>query len=151
MNAKKIKIYLDNCCYNRPFDDLSQEKVRNEAAATVFIQSLIECNSLALYYSYMSLYEINDNPFTSHREHIYRFVKEYASVYISSERINEMEELSSQIMHTGIKNKDAVHLACSIFAECDYFITTDNRVLNYRTDQIIIVNPIDFVEIWRTL
>ena len=28
-----IKIYLDNCCYNRPFDDLSQEKNYMEASA----------------------------------------------------------------------------------------------------------------------
>ncbi len=21
-----LKLYLDNCCYNRPFDDLTQEK-----------------------------------------------------------------------------------------------------------------------------
>ena len=25
-----LKIYLDNCCYNRPFDDLSQEKILEE-------------------------------------------------------------------------------------------------------------------------
>ena len=25
-----LKIYLDNCCYNRPFDDLSQEKINKE-------------------------------------------------------------------------------------------------------------------------
>ncbi len=26
-----IEIYLDNCCYNRPFDDLRQEKIKLEA------------------------------------------------------------------------------------------------------------------------
>ena len=25
-----LKIYLDNCCYNRTFDDLSQEKINKE-------------------------------------------------------------------------------------------------------------------------
>jgi hypothetical protein len=25
-----LKIYLDNCCYGRPFDDLSQERIKNE-------------------------------------------------------------------------------------------------------------------------
>ena len=148
---KTPKIYLDNCCYNRPFDDQSQEKIRNEAAAKVFIQSLIQYKSLSLYYSFMSLYEINDNPFSNRREHIYNFVKEYASVYISTSRINEIEERSSKIMETGIKKKDAVHIACSIIAECDYFITTDKRLMNYQTDQIIIVNPIGFVEIWRKM
>ena len=26
-----LKLYLDNCCYNRPFDDLRQEKIKLEA------------------------------------------------------------------------------------------------------------------------
>lgn len=25
-----LKLYLDNCCYNRPFDDLTQEKIRRD-------------------------------------------------------------------------------------------------------------------------
>ena len=144
-----LKIYLDNCCYNRPFDDLSQEKIKNEATAKMFIQSLIKYKSLLLYYSFMSLYEINDNPFTGNREHIFNFVKEYASVYISARCINEIEPLSRDMMRSGLKKKDAIHLACSIIGECHYFITTDKRVLNCRTDKIKIVNPIDFVEIWR--
>nr|AGS51630.1 hypothetical protein [uncultured bacterium contig00017] len=52
-------------------------------------------------------------------------------------------------MKTGIKKKDAVHLACSVIAGCDYFITTDKRLTNYKTDNIQIVNPIEFVKIWR--
>jgi hypothetical protein len=30
-------LYLDSCCYNRPFDDLSQIRVRLEADATEWI------------------------------------------------------------------------------------------------------------------
>jgi len=52
-------------------------------------------------------------------------------------------------MQTGIKIKDATHLACAIFAKCDYFITTDKRVINYKTDKIKVINPIEFVKIWR--
>ena len=26
-----FKLYLDNCCYNRPFDDLTQEKINLES------------------------------------------------------------------------------------------------------------------------
>jgi predicted nucleic acid-binding protein len=52
-------------------------------------------------------------------------------------------------MESDIKKKDATHLACSIIAECDYFITTDKRVLNYKTDKIKIINPITFMERWE--
>ena len=144
-----LKIYLDNCCYGRPFDDLSQEKIKNEATAKMYIQSLIKYKSLVLYSSYMLSLEISEIPFESNKEHIMRFVNDYAEFFVSSERENEILPLTNEIMKTGIKRKDAVHLACSIIAECDYFITTDKRVLNYKTDKLKILNPIEFVRIWR--
>ena len=33
----KIRIYLDSCCFNRPFDDLSQDKVCFECDAVLAI------------------------------------------------------------------------------------------------------------------
>ena len=50
-------------------------------------------------------------------------------------------------MSTGIKRKDATHLASAIFANCDYFITVDKRLLNFKTNCIKLINPIDFVKI----
>ena len=32
-----MKVYLDNCCYNRPFDDQSQDRVHLESAAVLAI------------------------------------------------------------------------------------------------------------------
>ncbi|MCL2049623.1 MAG: hypothetical protein FWG87_12970 [Defluviitaleaceae bacterium] len=147
----KLKIYLDNCCYCRPFDDLSQEKVRNEATAKRYIQSLIRFKSVVLYSSFMLLREMNDIPFPSIKEHVLDFVKENTAVFISDENISKIKPLSEEIMKTGIKKKDATHIACSIIAKCDYFITTDRRVINYKTDKIKIVNPIEFAELWRNL
>ena len=37
-----MRIYLDNCCYNRPYDDLSQLIVSLEAQAKLHIQNRIE-------------------------------------------------------------------------------------------------------------
>ncbi len=31
-----LKLYLDNCCYNRPFDDLTQEKINLESRSNRF-------------------------------------------------------------------------------------------------------------------
>ncbi|MCL2050030.1 MAG: hypothetical protein FWG87_15020 [Defluviitaleaceae bacterium] len=73
----KWKIYLDNCCYNRPFDDLTIGKNGLEASAKMFIQSLFKYKSLALCSSYMLSLEINDSPFENNKEHILRFINEY--------------------------------------------------------------------------
>ncbi len=34
-----MKIYLDVCCFNRPFDDQTQEKIHLEAEAVFIILS----------------------------------------------------------------------------------------------------------------
>ena len=34
-----MRIYLDNCSFNRPFDDQSQLKIKLEAEAKLYIQS----------------------------------------------------------------------------------------------------------------
>jgi hypothetical protein len=61
----KIKIYLDNCTYNRPFDDQTQIRISLETDAKRHIQRLIVENNLDLVYSYVSRLENDDNPFAA--------------------------------------------------------------------------------------
>ncbi len=50
-------------------------------------------------------------------------------------------------MYTGVKHADACHVACAIIANCDYFLTTDKRLLKYKSSEIEILNPIDFIKV----
>ena len=143
-----MKIYLDNCCYNRPFDDFTVGNNGLEANAKLFIQSLIKYKSIALYYSFMSQTEIDDSPYEERKGYILDFIEMNAIGFVGKKRIDEIEILSGEIMQVGLKKKDATHLACSIIAGCDYFITTDKRILKCTTDRVKIVNPIRFMEIW---
>jgi predicted nucleic acid-binding protein len=99
----------------------------------------------------MSLYEANEIPTAGTKEHILKFISDYSAYFVGDKRKDDVKTLSGEVMETGIKKKDATHLACAIFAECDYFITTDKRVTNYATHKIKIVNPIDFIKIWREM
>lgn len=56
-----------------------------------------------------------------------------------------MRNLALSIIQTGVKKKDAVHVASAIIAGCDSFLTTDIRLLKYKTDSILMENPIDFI------
>lgn len=67
------------------------------------------------------------------------------SYYVSYERDEHIVRIAEPIIQTGIKEKDAFHVACAIFAQCDYFITTDDRLLKYQTDQIPLVTPGEFI------
>ena len=51
-----------------------------------------------------------------------------------------------EIMATGIKSMDASHLAAAIVAGCDYFITTDDRILKYKGDRIRVMDPVQFLQ-----
>ena len=49
----KYRIYLDNCCFNRSYDDQSQPRVRIETQAKLFIQKMVfECK-VELVWSYV--------------------------------------------------------------------------------------------------
>ena len=48
-------------------------------------------------------------------------------------------------MATGVKEKDAYHVASAIYAGCEYFISTDIRLLKYKSEKIRLVTPIEFV------
>jgi predicted nucleic acid-binding protein len=48
---------------------------------------------------------------------------------------------------TGLKAKDALHVACAISAGCAYFITTDDRILKLASivEEIAVVDPTSLV------
>lgn len=48
-------------------------------------------------------------------------------------------------MATGVKGMDALHVACTVLAGSDYFITTDDRLFKYQTEKIQVVTPGEFI------
>jgi len=59
---------------------------------------------------------------------------------------DEIIQLAEDIERIGVKSKDALHLACAIFSNCKYFITTDAKMLNKSIEGITVINPIDFIK-----
>lgn len=60
-----------------------------------------------------------------------------------------IETKAAEIMRTGVKYKDACHVASAIYAECEYFISKEARLLKYKSNEIKMVTPIEFVEAFR--
>ena len=111
----KTRDYLDNCCFNRPYDDLENIAVRLEAEAKLHIQHQILLGGLELAWSYMMDYENSLNPFSEKRDAIAQW-KFVAVVDIGDSQENV--ELAGEIALKGIKKKDSLHLASAIEAEC---------------------------------
>ncbi len=140
-----MKVYLDMCCYNRPYDDQSQLVVYLETQAKLHIQVLIRAEKLSLIGSYTLDYEISRNPFELRRKSIGRFITQYMKAYVGVERAEAVSVIADEIMKTGVKEKDAYHVASAIYAGCDYFITTDYRLLRHQNPHIRLASPISFV------
>ena len=140
-------IYLDNCCFNRPYDSQSVEQVKWETEAKLLIQQSVLTQKIQLAWSFMLDFENNANPHSERKESIAEW-KTLATVYISA--LETVKIKANQLVTTvGVQPKDALHLACSIEAQCHYFITTDKRLLKKTKYFTVIrsVNPIDFIPI----
>ncbi len=140
-----MRIYLDNCCYNRPYDDQSQMRIHLETEAKLHIQDMIKRGELELVVSFALTYENGKNRFAHKREAISEYMAANASYYVGMERDKEVAEIAEPIRLTGVKDMDAFHIACAIFSESNFFITTDDRVLKYRSERIEIVTPGEFI------
>ena len=142
----KLRIYLDMCCYNRPYDNQSQSRIAKEAQSKLHIQDLIVGGELELVGSYILDYECSCNPFEIRRSFIKDFMSKNIKLYVGAERDDIITQMAKIIMGTGVKEKDAYHLAAAMYSDCDYFLTTDRRLLKFKNNRINMINPIDFVE-----
>ncbi|MDR2543897.1 MAG: hypothetical protein LBC80_10685 [Treponema sp.] len=140
-----MKIYLDNCCYNRPYDDQQQMRIFLETQAKLHIQNLVIQKKLELVCSFILRYENDENPNFSNRDSIAQFLVN-VSTYVGIEYMGNIRITANELMQQGIKMKDATHLACAILAECDYFITTDDKLIKkYFGDKIKVRTPLTFL------
>lgn len=140
---KNRRIYLDNCCFNRPYDDQTQIRIEIETKAKLYVQSLIVKGVCQLVVSYILEFENAKNPYLMRKTAIADFFK---FAILNVEASEEVIYTANRIKKMGIETKDALHLAAAISAQCDYFLTTDDRVLKYSDTEIAVINPVDFLK-----
>ena len=142
-----MKIYLDNCCYNRPYDDQSHLTISIEAQAKLQIQALIKAQKLQLASSFILDYENSCNPYTDRKSAITKFLNENVLDYVGSDKSDLIATNAKKIMTTGVKMKDACHIACAELMNCDYLLSTDKRMLKYQSNLTKLLNPIEFLNL----
>jgi len=140
-----MRVYLDNCCFNRPFDDQRHLRIRLEAEAKLRIQEAVREGGLQLAWSYVLDFENSNNPFVDRRERTRAWRTCAAVACVESPAVKATAAAFAQI---GLRKIDALHVACAVNAGCAYFITTDDQVLRKadRINEIKIVDPIEFIK-----
>ena len=97
-----MRIYLDVCAFNRPFDDQKHIRVRLEAEAKLFVQQMISCGKVELVWSYILDLENDQNPFLEKKLAIEEWKK------FSVEYVTETDEIlrkANELVGIGFKPK----------------------------------------------
>lgn len=140
-----MKIYLDNCCFNRPFDDQSQLRIRLESEAKLKIQEEIRSGRFKLVWSYILDYENGKNPFQERKIRIAAW-KKYADLDIQESEV--LLESANTLNQIGLQKIDTLHISCAIISKCSYFLSTDDTILRRRGEigDINVIDPIAFIK-----
>ena len=138
----KTRLYFDNCCFNRIYDEPSSLLVQLEAKAIAYIQNQILLGKIELVWSFVLDQENENNPHEKRRTSIEAW-KALATVNISAEAV--IYQKLVEVLKAGIKGNDALHVACAIQAQSRYFLTTDKKLLKKQVEGIIIMNPMAYL------
>lgn len=137
-------IYLDLCCFNRPFDDQGQLLVRLQTEAKLHVQQAIRDGVFQMAWSAVLDLENRANPDPDRREAIAEW-RPLAAIDVDMSHTVETD--AERILSFGIKPMDALHLASALNARADWFLTTDKGILRKAKycPGIMIADPVDFV------
>ena len=121
-----MRIYMDVCCYNRPFDDFSQDRVHLEAEAVLSIISRCEKHEWTLLASGIIDYELSKLSDTDRYEQVQEL---YSAAKERVKLTEQAETRAANFLQNGLKPFDGLHLALAETAGADIFLTTDDRFL----------------------
>ena|SRR3972149_9151128 len=143
-----MRIYLDLCVYNRPFDDQSQPRIFIEATEFLLILSEVVGRELTLISSFVLEYENIRSPFIMRRDKISDILK-VASEYVSYSE--KLKNRAKEIEKTGIMSIDALHIACAEITKADFFVTCDDvlvrkGITNKENFKVKIISLMEFID-----
>lgn len=119
-------IYLDLCCFNRPYDDQSQLRIRLETEAKLSLQEKVRSGACQLVWSAVLDLENSKNPYVEHMRAIAQW-RALATSHVPADA--KVMALAQPLAEAGVHTFDALHVASAIVGNAALFITTDDRLL----------------------
>lgn len=145
-----MRIYLDNCCYSRPSDDQSQNRIYDESNAILsIIKRITEANG-DIIGSDVLVFEMSRNPDS---EKLAKSFTMYESSITTTTELSDDARHKAKILcdNTSIRRLDAWEVLCAQEAGADYFVSTDDKLIKacQRTPlvSIKVINPINLLSI----
>jgi hypothetical protein len=141
-----VKIYIDNCVFNRLFDDKSQPRIWLEVQAMQKLIELIKNGGFSLVVSQVNEWENTENPQPIRK----KWVDDCFKLASRKQPVTQRCVLRAQELESsGVKGLDALHAACAEEAGAMYLITCDDVFIKKYTGGIAVINPADFILKYR--
>lgn len=119
-------VYLDVCCYKRPFDDATVERIRREAEAVAEVLDAAGEGRVRLVRSPAHDLENERNPREDRRLATLLWLQS-AGIRVSANA--ETAARARTLAALGFGPVDALHLAFAEQSKAQWFVTTDDRLL----------------------
>ena len=142
-----MKVYLDNCCLQRPLDDRSQVRIQLESEAVLAILALCEVQQVSLVSSDVLIFEIDRNPHPQRQTYAREALAD-AEIFVTVDSL--VTQRAKALEGVGFKGADALHLACAEAAQVDYFCSCDDRLIRraktVQSLRVKVVSPLELAE-----
>ena len=121
-----MRIYLDACCVNRPYDDQTQDRIRLESEAILLIIQHCQSGEWEWVSSEALAFEIEKIPDPERKKRVELLASHVHNVVsLQNKELKRGKELESLGFHA----LDALHIACSEKGKVDVLLTTDDKFL----------------------
>jgi predicted nucleic acid-binding protein len=142
-----MKIYLDVCCLNRPFDDQTQDRIHLEAEAILAVLNYSRMSAWSVIGSAVIDFEIGRMPDHDKRLKV-QILSTLHDIYVKVDA--GVERRAMELKQVGLKALDALHVSCAERAKAEVFLTTDDHLLskavqNKEILKVRIENPLQWV------
>jgi len=142
-----MKLYLDLCLYNRPFDYQGQERVALETSAFMYIIDKVEKGEYTILCSEALIYENDKNLDEERKDRI----SSYLDLAVEFIKIETADILRAHFLNNiGFSDMDSVHVALAEKSNSDYFVTCDDDIIklykrNIKDVKVRIVSIIELI------
>ena len=140
-----MRLYIDLSCFNRPFDDQAQERIRLETEAVLIILTRLLDGKDTLLWSWALSFENDKHPKADRREEIGLWEARSEKVIPASAAV---EERALQFGRIGIRALDAVHLASAEAGGADILLTCDDTFVKRASRlelSLRVLNPVAYL------
>ena len=138
-------VYIVLNCFNRPFDDQSQERIRLETEAVLSVLTRVVEGKETLLWSWVMSFENSKHPRPDRRDEIAVWqTKEERTIELSG----GLQEKAQEFEQQGILALDAAHLAAAEIGGAEVVLTCDDIMVRRarRLDlSLRVLNPVAYV------